>query len=71
MKQIRPWDSKRMNENPTIRQCAACNQEVSQDEALYSGEVEDQALFFCSPGCQTNYLRTAAPTKEEVDARAN
>jgi YHS domain-containing protein len=72
LKHIAPVDHlQHMKEKSTIRQCAACNQEVSQDEALYSGEVDDIAAYFCSPTCKTEYRRTAAPSKQEVEERSN
>jgi len=45
--------------------CTVCDQEIKQEESLYSSEVTETAQHFCS----TDHKRKAAPSKQELEAK--
>ena len=49
--------------------CTVCDQEIKQEESLYSSEVTETAQHFCSTDCRAAHKRKAAPSKQELEEK--
>jgi YHS domain-containing protein len=46
-----------------------CGMNVSEDEARYVFQSEDETVYFCSKGCKETYIGSGKPVKKGVFRR--